>query len=70
MLMPIKTLFVTSAMNVPIPPPGTMSTIAGCTLIEDNIRIEAEDYSRFHDMSSGNLGGAYRQDDVDIEASL
>ena len=50
-------------------PAGDNVDHRGCTLIEDNIRIEAEDYSRFHDMSSGNLGGAYRQDDVDIEAS-
>jgi len=31
------------------------------------IRIEAEDYSSFLDNSAGNSGGAYRQDDVDIQ---
>ncbi|GAB4241504.1 MAG: hypothetical protein Kow0049_30150 [Stanieria sp.] len=32
-----------------------------------NIRIEAEDYRTFSDSTSGNIGQAYRQDDVDIE---
>jgi PKD repeat protein len=38
-------------------------------------RIEAEDYNlggegiAFHDTTPGNAGGAYRQDDVDIEAN-
>ncbi len=31
--------------------------------------IQAEDYIRFHDNSSGNEGGAYKNDDVDIEES-
>jgi hypothetical protein len=33
------------------------------------IRIQAEDYSSFFDKTSGNRGGAYRNDDVDIELS-
>ncbi|MDG9668684.1 RICIN domain-containing protein [Hahella sp. CR1] len=32
-------------------------------------KIEAEDYSAFSDTTSGNTGGGYRQDDVDIEAT-
>ncbi|OUS28448.1 hypothetical protein A9Q99_13090 [Gammaproteobacteria bacterium 45_16_T64] len=29
--------------------------------------VEAEAYQRFQDTTAGNMGGAYRQDDVDIE---
>ena len=32
-------------------------------------RIEAEDYVDYFDLSPGNTGGAYRTDDVDIEAT-
>ncbi|WP_171815439.1 carbohydrate-binding protein [Stanieria cyanosphaera] len=32
-----------------------------------DIRIEAEDYQTFSDLTSGNIGQAYRQDDVDLE---
>ena len=32
-------------------------------------RIEAEDYVDYLDLSPGNTGGAYRSDDVDIEAT-
>ena len=35
----------------------------------NNIRIEAEDYVDYHDTTPGNIGGAYRNDDVDIEVS-
>jgi len=31
------------------------------------VRIQAEDYSDYFDTTSGNNGGAYRSDDVDIE---
>ncbi len=31
------------------------------------LKIQAEDYSSFSDTSSGNTGGTYRTDDVDIE---
>lgn len=34
------------------------------------IRVEAEDYTNYFDTTSGNTGGAYRNDDVDIGASL
>ena len=33
------------------------------------INIEAEDYITFEDNTSGNIGGAYRNDNVDIENS-
>lgn len=32
-------------------------------------RIEAEDYNAFYDTTTGNSGGAYRNDHVDIEAT-
>lgn len=32
-------------------------------------RIQAEDYSAYSDTTPGNAGGAYRNDDVDIEAT-
>ncbi len=35
---------------------------------EPYTRLEAEDYDSYHDTSPGNAGGAYRGDDVDIEA--
>lgn len=31
--------------------------------------IQAEDYNAYYDTSAGNTGGAYRNDDVDIEAT-
>ncbi|MGK7898446.1 MAG: carbohydrate-binding protein [Xenococcus sp. (in: cyanobacteria)] len=33
----------------------------------DNIRVEAENYTDYFDTTAGNIGGAYRNDDVDIE---
>ncbi|MFT5084958.1 MAG: hypothetical protein ACI9Y1_003015 [Lentisphaeria bacterium] len=33
------------------------------------VKIEAEDYDSFSDTTSGNSGGAYRIDDVDIDAT-
>ena len=33
------------------------------------IKIEAEDYTSYFDTTTGNSGGAYRNDDVDIEAT-
>ena len=33
----------------------------------DGIRVEAEDYVSYHDTTTGNTGGVYRNDDVDIE---
>lgn len=46
-----------TSIPTPNPPPGA------------NIQIQAEDYSRYSDSSAGNSGGAYRNDDVDIEVS-
>ncbi|GAA3946379.1 di-heme oxidoredictase family protein [Allohahella marinimesophila] len=33
------------------------------------LRVEAENYDRYADQTAGNNGGAYRNDDVDIEAT-
>ena len=35
----------------------------------DAIRVEAEDYENYFDTSSGNIGGAYRNEDVDLQAT-
>jgi beta-glucanase (GH16 family) len=51
--------------------PGTASgaqvNALGCATTD--AQIEAEDYSNFMDADVGNNGGAYRTDDVDIEAT-
>lgn len=43
----------------------------GCPLIilipTQNVRIQAEDYTNYNDTTTGNQGGEYRSDDVDIE---
>ncbi|AFZ37704.1 Carbohydrate binding family 6 [Stanieria cyanosphaera PCC 7437] len=33
------------------------------------IRIEAEDYTKYYDTTTGNIGGVYRNDDVDLGVS-
>ncbi|ELS01928.1 periplasmic component of the Tol biopolymer transport system [Xenococcus sp. PCC 7305] len=33
------------------------------------IRVEAEDYTNYSDLTTGNSGGVYRDDDVDIEVT-
>jgi endo-1,4-beta-D-glucanase Y len=33
------------------------------------VKVEAEDYDRFSDTTSGNSGNSYRSDDVDVEAT-
>lgn len=43
-----------------IPFPGDTNT---------SITLQAEDYTSFYDTTSGNAGGAYRQDNVDIQAT-
>jgi hypothetical protein len=55
--------FIGSGINsVPTPPTtGNSINIPG--------KIEAENYVRFYDTSSGNAGGKYRQDTVDIEST-
>ena len=50
-------------------PENTTVDHRGCAIPSENLRIEAEDYDRAHDLSPGNFGGGYRQDDVDIEAT-
>lgn len=47
-----------TATPTPTPVPGAVE-----------VHIEAEDYARFYDTSAGNNGGAYRQDNVDIQAT-
>ncbi|WP_051235533.1 carbohydrate-binding domain-containing protein [Marinimicrobium agarilyticum] len=51
--------------------PGTASgaqvNANGCST--DSVKIQAEDYVNFVDSDVGNNGGAYRSDDVDIEAT-
>ena len=36
---------------------------------DNGIRVEVEDYVNYHDTTTGNTGGAYRNDDVDIEVT-
>lgn len=43
-----------------IPFPGDTNT---------SITLQAEDYTAFYDSTNGNAGGAYRQDNVDIQAT-
>ncbi|MBN1411372.1 MAG: carbohydrate-binding protein [Spirochaetales bacterium] len=51
--------------QIPTPTtPGTMPTPV--SILPGT--IESEDYDRYMDMTAGNAGGAYRNDDVDIEA--
>ncbi|GAB2526784.1 di-heme oxidoredictase family protein [Microbulbifer agarilyticus] len=49
-------------------PAGTTVDVNGCAL-PTQLRIEAEDYSRFFDTTAGNTGGACRSDDVDLEVT-
>jgi len=54
----------------PNTPPNTQVDAQGCPLPQtDHLTIQAEDYSAFFDTTAGNTGGAYRNDDVDIEAT-
>ncbi len=42
----------------------------GCPLlITDNVFVQAEDYSNYFDTTPGNIGGVYRNDDVDMEGN-
>ncbi|MEM9274746.1 MAG: carbohydrate-binding protein [Cyanobacteria bacterium P01_F01_bin.143] len=36
---------------------------------DNGIRVEAEDYVNYSDTTTGNTGGVYRNDDVDLEAT-
>lgn len=56
----------------PATPAGTPVNNVGCPIATPpptEVRVEAENYHRYFDTTAGNTGGAYRQDDVDIEAS-
>src|SRR6218665_3416641 len=43
--------------------------LAICALPTYAVTFQAEDYSAFNDTTAGNQGGAYRSDNVDIEAT-
>ncbi|HEY7885706.1 MAG TPA: carbohydrate-binding domain-containing protein, partial [Cellvibrionaceae bacterium] len=51
----------------PNTPAGSSVNSNGCALLP--MRLQAQDYSDFYDTDAGNAGGAYRSDDVDIEAT-
>ncbi len=56
----------------PSTPVGTPVDGVGCpviVIVPADRRVEAEDYSDYQDLSAGNTGGDYRNDDVDIEAA-
>ncbi|MBN1409563.1 MAG: carbohydrate-binding protein, partial [Spirochaetales bacterium] len=57
---PTNTTAANTATPTPSPTAVTGVVIPG--------QIEAEDYDSFYDTTAGNAGGAYRSDDVDIEA--
>ncbi|QJR80683.1 carbohydrate-binding protein [Alteromonas pelagimontana] len=49
-------------------PAGASVDESGCeTLVTTSVVVEAENYSNWNDSDAGNNGGAYRNDDVDIE---
>ncbi|WP_299439032.1 glycosyl hydrolase [uncultured Aquimarina sp.] len=66
-IVPANTLITTDGNGIIINPPTNSSNIPGL--------IEAEDYNEggegvgYHDTSIGNIGGAYRQDNVDIQGT-
>ena len=54
----------------PSTPAGTPVDSVGCPLpTPQDVQVEAEDYVSYWDADAGNNGGAYRTDDVDIEAT-
>lgn len=58
--------------NCPNTPTGSSVDANGCaTIIIDPTggRVQAEDYSNYFDTTNGNIGGAYRQDDVDLQTT-
>ncbi|MFT6100554.1 MAG: CxxC motif-containing protein (DUF1111 family) [Arenicella sp.] len=58
--------------NCPNTAPNSSVDANGCPTVvidPDGSRVEAEDYKAFSDTTSGNIGGVFRQDDVDIEAT-
>jgi len=69
----------TFRLNLSNPSNGTIADAQGVGTISNDdsssppantpIRVQAEDYISFFDKSSGNTGGAFRSDDVDIQAT-
>ncbi|MEQ9232689.1 glycoside hydrolase family 9 protein [Coleofasciculus sp. E2-BRE-01] len=69
----------TFRLNLSNPSNGTIADAQGVGTINNDdsssppantpIRVQAEDYASFFDKSSGNTGGAFRSDDVDIQAT-
>ena len=57
---PAAQTYFTNLMILYAPAPATNTPLPGT--------LEAEDYTSFSDTTAGNAGGAYRSDDVDIEA--
>ncbi|NQZ09092.1 MAG: carbohydrate-binding protein, partial [Algicola sp.] len=56
--------------NCPNTPAGVEVDANGCEiLVTPNVLVQAEDYTNYFDTSAGNNGGAYRTDNVDIEAT-
>jgi len=56
--------------SCPDTPAGIEVDDMGCPVVTaETVRVQAEDYVRFFDRSTGNIGGAYRNDDVDIQAT-
>ncbi|MDO3381281.1 di-heme oxidoredictase family protein [Gilvimarinus algae] len=51
----------------PNTPAGTSVNALGCAT--NSVRLQAEDYESYSDADAGNSGGAYRSDNVDIEAT-
>jgi|GEM_PF-938864 len=65
----------TSAANTTVTMPAQSITVEATYEITGSVttqpipgQIEAEDYDLFNDTTQGNTGGAYKTDDVDIEA--
>jgi hypothetical protein len=60
-------LFIPSATTTPDPTTTPSSTPEQTPTPVNAVLIEAEDYNSYYDTTAGNSGGAFRNDDVDIE---
>ncbi|MFT7558253.1 MAG: hypothetical protein ACI93R_000147 [Flavobacteriales bacterium] len=49
--------------------PGAIVDALGCEMNQTEMPLQGEDYDRFMDLTPGNDGGQYRNDNVDIEAT-
>ena len=67
-LVPVRNPLVSEAHEVSV---GTGEIVSGVDFGSrlSRLRIEAEDYTNYFDTTFGNSGGAYRNDDVDIEST-